>query len=210
MARPEELAEPPGLKMKKDAAPPAAPAPVSAPDAAERKEEAPRPHLQPAPAAKSAAPVVAAQDLAGAVEQLAGTEGGVFSATGAARKAESAPSRPGPAAPSAAGAAGTLRSRDTAALDKAAPAPPSAAPLVLRIEPSDLAAFPALLDDELRRAGADPLGTPGKGAPRTLTVRLDSSRLPALVDRLSRIGTIREKPEALDAAPSVITITIRW
>jgi hypothetical protein len=210
MARPEALAEPPAPKMKKDAAPPAAPAPALGPDRGELKEEAPRPRLQPAPAAKSAAPVVAAQDLAAAGETLAGTEGGVFSAAGAARKAESAPSRPAPSAPSAAGATGALRSRDTAALDKAAPAPSSTAPLVVRIEPSEPATFQERLDEELRRAGAEVIGKSEKGGARSLTARLDSSRLPGLIDRLSRAGTVREKPESLDGAPSVITITIRW
>ena len=171
-----------------------------------------------APAVAPAAPAA----LAAPAATIAGSTRSAASALNAEAKQKAA-SGPSPAArqaaeaaprahleevPFAAGkAAGTLGARDSGKLEKGAP--PPAPVLLVRIEPFDPAAFPALLGEELRRSGAEVAGMPGKTAANSLTATLDSRRLPGLLDRLALAGTVRERPRT-EGPPSVITLTIRW
>jgi hypothetical protein len=43
-----------------------------------------------------------------------------------------------------------------------------------------------------------------------VSARIDSKRLPELLERLARAGTIREKRDGTEPLPPVISVTIRW
>jgi Putative zinc-finger len=120
---------------------------------------------------------------------------------------------PPPAADVAGPAAKAAMAPRVASADFAAPAPDSAVRLlVIRIDPFDPSGFGTVVERELRRAGVDVVTPPAKTDGRSLTARVESRRLPELLERLARIGSIRERPESLDDLPSVsvITVTIRW
>ena len=158
----------------------------------------------PAPESKAAGPARA--------ESRASVETGLAGATMAGNLAASSAAAPAPppraakqAAPSA---GGETVLRDTAKKERAASAKGNS--LIVTVVPSDPAAFLPFLERELARLGAEIASTPGEASARSLTARLDSRRLPELLDRLSRAGTVREGPESGASLPPVITVTIRW
>jgi hypothetical protein len=81
---------------------------------------------------------------------------------------------------------------------------------VIRIEPHDPSGFAGECERELLRAGAEIVPPRGQSGENALTARLESHRLPVLLERLSRLGVVRERPEEVEALPSTITITLRW
>jgi hypothetical protein len=113
------------------------------------------------------------------------------------------------AAPAPGAAAGTLHAREAAKAERASPAN-VIRPLIVRIDPFDPAGISALVERELGRARADIVTLPVKTDGHSLTAHLDSRRLPELLERLARIGSVRERPESLEDLPSVVTVTIRW
>jgi hypothetical protein len=189
---PPPPARPAAQKQKKDAAPAPAPRAASAPGLDKRKSVPPPSADAAAPAAESEmTPRVASADFA------------------APAIAAAPPTRLSQAAPAPGAAAGTLHAREAAKAERAAPAT-VIRPLIIRIDPFDPAGISALVERELGRARADVVTPPVKTDGRSLTARLDSRRLPELLERLARIGSVRERPESLEDLPSVVTVTIRW
>lgn len=190
---PPPPARPAAQKEKKDAAPAPAPRAASAPGLDQRKNVPPPSADAAAPAAESEmAPRVASADFVAPA---------IAAAPPTTRLSQAAP------APGA--AAGTLHAREAAKAERAAPAN-VIRPLIVRIDPFDPAGISALVERELGRARADVVTPPVKTDGRSLTARLDSRRLPELLERLARIGSVRERPESLEDLPSVVTVTIRW
>jgi len=93
------------------------------------------------------------------------------------------------------------------ALQEAAPAPP----LLIQWEPDDLAQARQLLERELADLGGTIAPDRGQRQARALSARLDGRRVPELVARLSRLGTVRPaqaQQQVLRAGP--VNLLIRW
>lgn len=205
---PPPPAHPAPRKEKKDTAPAPAPRAASAPGLDKRKSVPPPSADAAATAAESAmAPRVASADLAApAASEAAGSAAPPVAAPAIAA---APPTRLSQAAPAPIGAAGTLHAREAAKAERASPAN-VIRPLIIRIDPFDPAGISALVERELGRVRANVVTPPVRTDGRSLTARLDSRRLPELLQRLARIGSVRERPESLEDLPSVITVTIRW
>ena len=216
-------------KEKKAAAPPPprpAPPPAfaPAPALAERKDRIPAAGDGPETAAKKAAgPVIVSPDRAAPAEPAAAEAPAPAVAGGSLAGAVESPRSSRVEQASAGTEEGTLRSHETAkremtaGKEAAAPSAPSAAPgskaspgVAIRIDPFDPSRFGSVLEHELSRAGAEVVTPSRKTDGRVVVVRLQSRRLPELLQRLSQAGSVRERPENLESLPGVILVTVRW
>jgi Putative zinc-finger len=199
----------PQKEKKKDAEPAPAPGAASAPGRDERKG-VPPPSVNSAPSATNSAmaPTAASADFAAPAASEAA--GAAAPAVAGVPPVAAAPAlRLSQAAPAPAAASGSLRAREAVKAERSAP-DDAVRRLFIRIDPFDGSGFGPVVESELRRAGADAVTPPVRTDGRSMTARLDSRRLPELLDRLERIGSVRERPESLEDLPSVVTLTIRW
>ncbi len=185
----------------------------AAPGLDERKDDGPSAGGGPEMASKAAsAPAVESADQA--MPAGAGASGASApsaardSLAGAAPSPRMSRSAPGPAAAKAAGS--PIASESFKGEEAAAPAPTASPPLVVRIEPYQPAGFPALLERELGRAGAEVVTPIEKTDGRSVVARLPSRRLPELLQRLALAGSVHGTPESLEDLPAVIRVTLRW
>ena len=82
--------------------------------------------------------------------------------------------------------------------------------LLIRWEPAEPRSARQSIEKELARLGGSIQAQPEGGSRRALTARLDSRRLPELLERLERLGRIQESPDPSTVRSGSITVTIRW
>lgn len=182
-------APPPALAAP--VAPPTEIAPLSSPEPMLKKTEAPM---------QGPAPAVAPATEAGA--RLEAAPGGPSPQRAKARNVS------GGEAASAAGtvvAADKMESKDSADYRRGDDSPV----LSIRWQPSEPASASQTLEKIVAQVGGKLMDQPGRKQGKVLTARLDSRRLPELVARLGRSGTIREAPEPprMPSGPMVVSIT---
>jgi len=115
----------------------------------------------------------------------------------------------GASPPRAAARSTTEKTEKAEKAPRAAPAPPSR-PHLIRIAPFDASLEVEMVRAELRRLGAEIVLPPGRDRDHAVTARLDPRRLPELLERLSRLGSVEERSERPDGLPPVITVTVEW
>ncbi len=81
---------------------------------------------------------------------------------------------------------------------------------VIRLELRDLHSAEAMVERELTRAGATMVSQREPIAPRVLSARIESNRLPELLSRLARLGRILQQPDLPGEHPSLVIIRISW
>jgi hypothetical protein len=171
-----------GFAPAAEAAPPAAPAPAPAAQPTESKLYG---YVAPKPSAANAA--------AGGAATPPGRDERTDLARASKKVADTAPEK--------------ARAKEEA-LQEAAPAPP----LLIQWEPDDLAQARQLLERELADLGGTIAPDRGQRQARALSARLDGRRVPELVARLSRLGTVRpaqaQQQQVLRAGP--VNLLIRW
>lgn len=173
---------PPALAPAAEAAPAAAPPPAPAVQPTESKAYG---YVAPKPSAASVA--------AGGAAAAPGRDERDDLARTSKKAAEAAPEK--------------TRAKEEV-LQEATPA----APLLIQWEPDDLAQARQLLERELADLGGTIAPDRGQRQARALSARLDGRRVPELMARLSRAGTVRpsqaQQQQGLRAGP--VNLLIRW
>ena len=124
-----------------------------------------------------------------------------FRPTGRAKKGvrmEMAPSAPG-----------VSPKRDEMSRFESMPSAPRMDVVTVRMHVPDPAVAGSTIAEELRKAGAVVIGTPTDDL-HLVRARIDSARLPELLERLVRIGTLRDKPVIPTIPTPSITLIISW
>jgi len=66
------------------------------------------------------------------------------------------------------------------------------------------------IEEAVTRIGGGISGHSYSGDSHLLFVRIDAQKVPALLERLDRIGTVQERPQISKGAGGTVELTIRW
>ena len=98
--------------------------------------------------------------------------------------------------------------REKKAEMKVAPSAPPA--LVIKLAATDPARAGQAIAEEVRKLDGTVTTRHDHGSPPSLTARLEARRLPELIDRLARLGTLQEKPAIRADMAGMVECTISW